>query len=42
MDTYICEGNVQKGPLELTQIKSLAASGLISRDALYWQSGMKG
>jgi hypothetical protein len=42
VETYIYEGNVQKGPFELQQIHTLAASGLISKEALYWQPGMDG
>lgn len=42
METYLYEGNVQKGPFELATLQSLAISGKISRQALYWQPGMEG
>jgi len=40
METYLYEGNVQRGPFELTEVQSLAANGRISKEALYWQPGM--
>ncbi|MEZ4650821.1 MAG: GYF domain-containing protein [Candidatus Eisenbacteria bacterium] len=42
IEWWYAEGNEQKGPVNLEEIKELAATGVVGADTLVWHSGMAG